>query len=146
MRNAIRAQLPRRPLDKPGVPVSRIVRSYYGTRFALLATLFALASCQQTADADATSTDKDAIANPSALPGKPPGNLALNSGTSASSSSDIDIAIERTSFAVSPLSKPQFLPVDDAFRLELVNGEQGVELVWIIAPDYYLYKHKFKIG
>lgn len=42
-------------------------------------------------------------------------------------------------------SDPEFLPVDEAFVLDLIRGEQGIELVWTIAPHYYLYKHKFTI-
>ncbi|MGB5325754.1 MAG: protein-disulfide reductase DsbD domain-containing protein [Pseudomonadales bacterium] len=39
-----------------------------------------------------------------------------------------------------------FLPVDDAFRLELSDEGEEVVLVWSIAPDYYLYRHKFKLA
>ena len=47
----------------------------------------------------------------------------------------------------SPLmgSDSEFLPVDEAFVLDLIHGEKGIELVWTIAPQYYLYKHKFTI-
>ena len=39
----------------------------------------------------------------------------------------------------------QFLDVDDAFELNLDHSESGTELIWVIAPEYYLYKHKFKV-
>ena len=39
----------------------------------------------------------------------------------------------------------QFLPVDDAYRLDMVaDGDQQVLLQWVIAPEYYLYRHAFK--
>ena len=40
----------------------------------------------------------------------------------------------------------QFLPVDDAYRLDMVaDGDQQVLLQWVIAPEYYLYRHGFKV-
>ena len=40
----------------------------------------------------------------------------------------------------------QFLPVDDAYRLDMVaDGDQQVLLQWVIAPEYYLYRHAFKV-
>lgn len=42
-------------------------------------------------------------------------------------------------------SEPDFLPVDEAFKLNVEHGPQGTALIWTIAPDYYLYKHKFKV-
>lgn len=39
----------------------------------------------------------------------------------------------------------QFLPVDEAYRLTLVaDGDQQLILQWLIAPEYYLYRHAFK--
>lgn len=39
-----------------------------------------------------------------------------------------------------------FLPVDEAFRLSLEQGQDNhVELVWQIAPGYYLYRHRLRV-
>lgn len=39
----------------------------------------------------------------------------------------------------------QFLPVDEAYRLDMVaDGDQQVLLQWVIAPEHYLYRHAFK--
>ena len=39
----------------------------------------------------------------------------------------------------------QFLPVDEAYQLTLVaDGDQRLMLQWMIAPEYYLYRHAFK--
>ena len=39
----------------------------------------------------------------------------------------------------------QFLPVDEAYQLTLVaDGDQQLMLQWVIAPEYYLYRHAFK--
>ena len=39
----------------------------------------------------------------------------------------------------------QFLPVDEAYQLTLVaDGDQRLMLQWVIAPEYYLYRHAFK--
>ena len=40
----------------------------------------------------------------------------------------------------------EFLPVDEAYQLDVVSGNNGqATLSWIIAPDYYLYRHAFKV-
>lgn len=39
----------------------------------------------------------------------------------------------------------EFLPVEQAFQLAAMPTAGGVTLIWTIAPDYYLYKHRFKI-
>lgn len=42
------------------------------------------------------------------------------------------------------LSRPRFLPVDEAFSFYTSLPEQGVVVVhWTVAPDYYLYREKF---
>ncbi|WP_230198422.1 protein-disulfide reductase DsbD family protein [Luminiphilus syltensis] len=39
-----------------------------------------------------------------------------------------------------------FLPVDEAYQLAVeIEGPQQLRLVWQIADDYYLYKHRFKV-
>jgi thiol:disulfide interchange protein len=39
---------------------------------------------------------------------------------------------------------PQFLPVEEAYQLEVaILDENRVRLYWQIAPDYYLYQHRF---
>lgn len=51
--------------------------------------------------------------------------------------------------AQSPLSaytqqQTEFLPVDEAYELSIIgDGEQQALLQWLIAPDYYLYRHAF---
>ena len=51
--------------------------------------------------------------------------------------------------AQSPLSaytqqQTEFLPVDEAYELSVIgDGEQQALLQWLIAPDYYLYRHAF---
>ena len=40
--------------------------------------------------------------------------------------------------------KPEFLPVEEAYQLEVeILGEREVGLYWQIAPQYYLYRHRF---
>ena len=42
---------------------------------------------------------------------------------------------------------PQFLPVDEAYQLEIEVLEQGdLRLYWQIAETYYLYQHRFKFA
>ena len=54
-----------------------------------------------------------------------------------------------TAQAQSPLSaytqqQTEFLPVDEAYQLSVIgDGEQQALLQWLIAPDYYLYRHAF---
>nr|WP_232059051.1 protein-disulfide reductase DsbD domain-containing protein [Kineobactrum salinum] len=46
--------------------------------------------------------------------------------------------------AADAFGNPQFLPVEEAYQLELETGEQGrVRLYWRIADGYYLYQHGF---
>ena len=41
-------------------------------------------------------------------------------------------------------SAPDFLPVEEAYRLEIeVREQQGLRLYWQIADTYYLYQHRF---
>lgn len=37
-----------------------------------------------------------------------------------------------------------FLPVEEAYQVEVAPTEQGLRLYWQIAPGYYLYQHQFK--
>ncbi len=39
----------------------------------------------------------------------------------------------------------QFLPVEEAFVLSSAVDQQDIELIWIVAPGYYLYRHKFAV-
>ena len=42
-------------------------------------------------------------------------------------------------------SSPEFLPVEEAYQLEIeVTGEQELRLYWQITEAYYLYQHAFK--
>ena len=39
----------------------------------------------------------------------------------------------------------EFLPVDAAYQLTVVaDGDRKLLLQWVIAPEYYLYRHAFK--
>ena len=38
---------------------------------------------------------------------------------------------------------PEFLPVEEAYRLQVTADAQGLVLDWRAAPTYYLYQHKF---
>lgn len=41
---------------------------------------------------------------------------------------------------------PQFLPVNEAYQLEVEQtSDQGLRLYWQIADGYYLYQHQFKV-
>lgn len=43
------------------------------------------------------------------------------------------------------MGEADFLPVHEAYRLEVeVPDERSVRLYWQIAPEYYLYQHRFK--
>ena len=53
---------------------------------------------------------------------------------------------DRASFG-GALEEPQFLPVDEAYQLEIEVLEQGdLRLYWQIAEAYYLYQHRFKFA
>ena len=43
-------------------------------------------------------------------------------------------------------SAQDFLPVDQAFVLDIVANGEDLTLIWTIAADYYLYKHRFKLS
>ncbi len=55
------------------------------------------------------------------------------------------------SFATSPnnsaLSQPKqaFLAVEEAFQLDIQTSETQLDLIWVIAPNYYLYRHAFEL-
>ncbi len=41
----------------------------------------------------------------------------------------------------------EFLPVEEAYQLEVeISGEDSLRLYWLIAPEYYLYQHRFKFS
>lgn len=41
-------------------------------------------------------------------------------------------------------SGPEFLPVEEAYQLEIAPEPEGLRLYWQIAEGYYLYQHQFK--
>ncbi len=46
-----------------------------------------------------------------------------------------------------PSNSGDFLPVDEAFRLDAVaDGPDRVRIIWEIAPDYYLYRERLKVA
>lgn len=43
-----------------------------------------------------------------------------------------------------PMGAQEFLPVEEAYRLEVdILDEHNVRLYWQVAPNYYLYRHRF---
>lgn len=38
----------------------------------------------------------------------------------------------------------EFLPVEQAYQLNVEVGDEGLTLIWQITPDYYLYQHAFE--
>ncbi|MFV0476852.1 MAG: protein-disulfide reductase DsbD family protein [Parahaliea sp.] len=42
------------------------------------------------------------------------------------------------------LGEPEFLPVEEAFKLDFEVKDDGLRLYWLIADTYYLYQHAFK--
>lgn len=43
-----------------------------------------------------------------------------------------------------PMGAQEFLPVEEAYRLEVdILDEYNVRLYWQVAPNYYLYRHRF---
>jgi thiol:disulfide interchange protein len=51
---------------------------------------------------------------------------------------------DRNLLGAGAASSPDFLPVEQAYQLEVeILDEQSVRLYWQIAPNYYLYRHRF---
>ena len=54
-------------------------------------------------------------------------------------------AVAQNALSAYTQQQTQFLPVDEAYQLTLVaDGDQRLMLQWVIAPEYYLYRHAFK--
>jgi thiol:disulfide interchange protein len=54
-------------------------------------------------------------------------------------------ALAQNALSAYTQQQTQFLPVDEAYQLTLVaDGDQRLILQWVIAPEYYLYRHAFK--
>tara|TARA_Y100000766_G_C18751290_1_gene528624 strand:+ start:237 stop:812 length:576 start_codon:yes stop_codon:yes gene_type:complete len=47
----------------------------------------------------------------------------------------------------SALGQPRqaFLAVEEAFQLDIQINETQLDLIWVIAPNYYLYRHAFEL-
>ena len=47
----------------------------------------------------------------------------------------------------SALDQPSqaFLAVEEAFQLDIQASEAQLDLIWVIAPNYYLYRHAFEL-
>ena len=47
----------------------------------------------------------------------------------------------------SALDQPSqaFLEVEEAFQLDIQANETQLDLIWVIAPNYYLYRHAFEL-
>lgn len=58
---------------------------------------------------------------------------------------DWDRAIGNSSSALLADTSPVFLPVEDAYQLQVTKGAQGLLLDWRAAPSYYFYQHKFAV-
>ena len=53
-------------------------------------------------------------------------------------------ALAQNALSTSTQQQTQFLPVDEAYQLMLLaDGDQRLVLQWVIAPEYYLYRHAF---
>ena len=54
-------------------------------------------------------------------------------------------ALAQNALSASTQQQTQFLPVDEAYQLMLLaDGDQRLVLQWVIAPEYYLYRHAFE--
>ena len=113
-------------------------------RLIILPWLFALASCEPSAETGSDhSNSTDAIhgdAAPNQLMAQP-----AKQDDAPPSYTPSSVSFENKKNSPLMGSDSEFLPVDEAFVLDLIHGEKGIELVWTIAPQYYLYKHKFTI-
>lgn len=49
------------------------------------------------------------------------------------------------SLTTNQADEPNYLAVDEAFTIDVHPNDDGYDLVWTIAPDYYLYKRQFQI-
>ena len=47
---------------------------------------------------------------------------------------------------LTPLVAPEFLPVDEAFRISVKDNQDYIEIQWQIAPGYYLYRDKLSFS
>ena len=47
---------------------------------------------------------------------------------------------------LTPLVAPEFLPVDQAFRISVKDNQDYIEIQWQIAPGYYLYRDKLSFS
>ena len=46
-----------------------------------------------------------------------------------------------------PSNQDDFLPVEEAYQVQLAfRDEQTLNVLWTIAPGYYLYQHQFKFS
>ena len=55
-------------------------------------------------------------------------------------------ALAQNALSAYTQQQTQFLPVDEAYQLTLLaDGDQRLMLQWVIAPEYYLYRHAFKV-
>ena len=55
-------------------------------------------------------------------------------------------ALAQNALSAYTQQQTQFLPVDEAYQLTLVaDGDKRLMLQWVIAPEYYLYRHAFKV-
>ena len=55
-------------------------------------------------------------------------------------------ALAQNALSAYTQQQTKFLPVDEAYQLTLVaDGDQRLMLQWVIAPEYYLYRHAFKV-
>ena len=56
------------------------------------------------------------------------------------------LSSDRSSSSLLADSPPAFLPVEEAYRLQVRGDAQGLLLDWRAAPTYYLYQHKFAVA
>jgi len=71
--------------------------------------------------------------------------------TNRSTPNDLTQRLEKPAFSLTSSSKtelstPEFLPVEQAYRLNHEqSSEESIHLNWLISPNYFLYHHSVKV-
>ena len=91
-----------------------------------------------------------ALAVPTQAGDAPPADLAAPA-PQETATDQVDNGLKRASLKQGDLASTasgdnEFLPVDDAFELSINLDGDTATLVWVIAPDYYLYRHAFSVA
>ncbi|MBT8139292.1 MAG: hypothetical protein KJP25_05970 [Gammaproteobacteria bacterium] len=97
---------------------------------ALGTIVFALAGCNANESPRALQSAAQPILTAS-------DTAQAKTGDAASLAMDVDVAMDNSN---------DFLPVDEAFKISLAEEDDELVVIWSIAPDYYLYRHKFGLA